>query len=128
VQGRERFEGFLLPKNMIHETIRDADNKTELEAHFNGAGNAVLIINTLSEPETGWSMFMFVFESPEDIDWLVKRLRALECKWRSLRGDDRLDNEEVDLIELEMTQITRPEAIKAQFDELRKTIAQITDK
>lgn len=111
---------------MIHETIRDLDKETELEAHFNGAGNAVLIINTLSEPETGWSMF--VFESPEDIDWLVKRLRTLECKWRSLRGDDRLDNEEVDLIELEMTQITRPEAIKAQFDELRKTIAQITHK
>ena len=113
---------------MIHETIRDADNKTELEAHFNGAGNAVLIINTLSEPETGWSMFMFVFESPEDIDWLVKRLRALECKWRSLRGDDRSDNEEVDLIEREMTQITRPEAIKFQFDELRKSIDEITDK
>jgi len=87
-------EGFLLPKNMIHETIRDADNETELEAHFNGAGNAVLIINTLSEPETGWSMF--VFESPEDIDWLVKRLRTLECKWRSAQEQESDNDEEVD--------------------------------
>ena len=126
MQGRERFEGFLLPKNMIHETIRDADNSTELEAYLNSSGHAVLVVSTLSEPETGWNLF--AFDAPEDIDWLVKRLRALAFKWRSSRGDDRSDNEEVDLIEIEMTQITRPEAIKAQFDELRKTIAQITDK
>ena len=94
MQGRERFEGFLLPKNMIHETIRNEDDATELETHFNCSGNVVLFVSQITEPEIGCSPF--VFESPEDIDWLVKRLRSLASKWRSLRGDDRSHNEEVD--------------------------------
>ena len=77
---------------MIHETIRDADNETELEAHFNGAGNAVLIINTLSEPETGWSMF--VFDAPEDIDWLINRLKRLASQWYAKNEGSVPQNEE----------------------------------
>lgn len=81
-----------MPKIMIHETIRDSDNSTELEAYFNGSGHAVLVVSTLSEPETGWNLF--AFDAPEDIDWLVKRLNLLASQWYAKNEGSVPQNEE----------------------------------
>ena len=83
-----------MPKNMIHETIRDESETTELETFINAAGTPVIIVS--HKPEGLSSYEVFVFESPEDIDWLVKRLRTLASQWRSAREKESDNAEEVD--------------------------------
>ena len=86
--------GFLLPKIMIHESIKDEAEVTELEAFMNAAGSPVIIVR--HKPEELSSYEFFVFEYPEDIDWLVKRLRTLASQWRSAQEEEANNDEEVD--------------------------------
>jgi hypothetical protein len=87
-------KGLLLPKNMIHETIRDKDEVTELETFINAAGSPVIIVRY--KPEEQSSSEVFVFECPDDIDWLVKRLRTLASIWRCTQEEESDNDEEVD--------------------------------
>ncbi len=98
---------------MIYESIRDADDETEVRAFINDSGKAIL---TVDMPGVIDAYTEFVFEGLTEIDWLIDRLKGIRQEFIKFHqipaGPDDFD----------FTQVTQEEATR-RFAELKKSIS-----
>ena len=73
-------------KNMIRQTLRDAEDKYELDAYININSDVVLTLSHLASGDEGLNVFEF--EGLSDLDWLIMKLTSLRGHFAKDAGSE----------------------------------------